>query len=245
MIENSNNLIDVVVPVLDRPKETFLTVEALLKANDDIRVILIHDGSTEKVNLDILATDRIVEKDTNARLGHSKALNFGLDLVKSDYVVTMHGDVVVHDKNWVRKAVKFLKENRDVGLIGAVGVSKERRLVTTLKNVHDRRWKLLIPEEDFTEVVFTDNMVNVFKNIGVRSDERVGLGGVTIWVDFKAMKLKLCVIKFDDAAHLPGSTRTLEVYTKVRPHQEGLKIYRSVLGKRLKELTGKSDVFEV
>lgn len=246
------DMTDIVIPCFGRPKETFLTVEALLKANDDIRVILVHDGGMDKPNLSALDTNRIIQLDL-PHGGQPKALNTAFKLVESEYTIIMHNDVIISDKGWVRKAVNFLKTHKDAGLVCASGtiqvwdnqMSKHVHLISSISRNkgNDRefvkRFNVVRPKEDFTETWRTDSMVNVFKT-GIKADERYGsdmIVGISFWIDVLAKKLKCYVMKFDDAIHIiDNPVRGLEAYKKIADISTEVKKQGKFVQLRLQEL---------
>ena len=244
------DILDVVIPCFGRPKQTFLTVEALLKANEDIRVILVHDGGMDKPDLSDLDTNRIIQLDL-PHSGQPKALNTAFKLVKSEYTVIMHNDVVINDKGWVEKAVNFLKRNKEAGMVCASGTDRiftsetdsYVRLTTSLNRdrIVKRNLKifhLVRPEKDFTETWRTDSMVNVFKT-GIKADERYGkdlIIGISFWIDILASGLKNYVMKFNDGRHLTSASYNTEAYKKITNNETEVKKQGEFIKLRLVEL---------
>ena len=193
--------INVIVVNVNRPIETKQTIKALLLANDDIRIILINNGSKQPINID---DPKVKVINLRQNLGQAKAVNIGLREVKSEYVCCMHNDIIVKDKNWIDRAVDFLKANSDAGLVDVFGwkllENNEIKRYTSMKgHEQDRATE---PPEDFTEVNRTDEMANVFRNDGLWADERYQKTCLGIWIDILARKQKLYVIKLEDATHL-------------------------------------------
>lgn len=219
------DMTDVIIPAFNRPEETFLTIEALLETNDDVQVILVHDGSTEKPDLSSLDINRIVQIDL-PHSGQAKALNAGFKLVKSEYVVVMDNDVIINDKNWVRKAVNFLKTNKEAGLIATIGVAYIYKdplhyycqyITSLIRKRGSFKFYLDIGmNQDFMEVWRTDNVVNIFKT-GIKADERYEIYGLSFWIDVKAKGLKCYIMRFNDGKHLLTRSFNLEAYKKLVP----------------------------
>lgn len=233
-------MIDVIVIGFERPVETFDTIKMLLDVNDDIRVILIHDGSVHRPCLDDLDNSKI----TQVRIKHSgqpKALNVGLGLVKSEYVVIMHNDILIKDVGWIGNAVKFLRANKEAGLVCSLGwqviynglLHSPFHSVSSLKNLVNCE-NHSSPKEDFKEVWKTDSHINIFKT-GIKADERYGLVGASFWVDVKAKGLKCYVMRFDDSLHILGSSKDLEVYKKLTTHAKERLIQVEVTDLRMEE----------
>lgn len=197
-----NKLIDAIVVNLNRPVETTKTVNALLEANDDVRVILVNNGSVKRPAIE--TADRITVIDLKENLGQAAGVNVGLDIARTEYICFMHNDIVVNDKNWIGKAVGFLKENKQAGLVDVYGwkmVNGEKRNITSMRG-HGRTTE---PSCDFEEVSRTDEMSNIFKNDGLRADERYLRTCCGVWIDILGRGQKLYVIRLRDAEHLPTS----------------------------------------
>ena len=171
----NNEKIDVIIPVLDRPKETIKTISSLFSNNRDINIIIVDNGSDD---LNYLDTFNVKIIKNNKNLGVTKALNQGLAIAKSKYIVLMHNDIEINSKNWIDKAIKFMKVNKDVGMVGAAGwkrlgksgLRKQNDFITAI----DVYKSFAKPKADFEEVVITDGCCNVVKNIGLKFDEHYG-----------------------------------------------------------------------
>ena len=192
-------MIDVIVVNLNRPKETMQTINALLKANDNTRIILVNNGSISKPN--IKTGYRITVIDLKENLGQAAGVNIGLNIAKSEYVCFMHNDIVINDKNWIDRAVNFLKENKQAGLVDVYGwkIIDEKLCNITSMRGHENVMK---PPSNFFEVQRTDEMANIFKNDGLKADERYLRTCCGVWIDVLGRGQKLYVIKLKDAEHL-------------------------------------------
>ena len=192
-------MIDIIVVNLNRPIQTKRTLGALLKANDNIRIILINNGSRERLKFD---NDKITVINLKKNIGQAKAVNIGLSKTTSEYVCFMHNDIVINDKDWLDKAINFLKENKEAGLIDVYGwkmINGKAKRITSLKG-HEKQ-RVLNPTSEFTEVFRTDEMANVFKNDGLRADERYKKTCCGVWIDILARGQKLYVIKLRNGSH--------------------------------------------
>ena len=232
-------MIDVIIGVVDRPLETRQTLEALFKANDNINVILVDDGSSEFVDLTGLPSTRINFINTGGRVGQAKSVNIGLDVSTSEYVVVMHNDIVINDKGWIDKAVEFLKTHSNAGLVSDLGWVLEDGYLpyipvsTTKEGPNNYCHTPML--EDFVEVYNTDNITSVFKNDGLRADERYGLGSYSLWVDIKAKGLKVYVMKFENSVHSVSSTRNIKAYTDITTWKEECELMTDIVQKRMIE----------
>lgn len=198
---------DVIITNIDRPKETIKNINALFKANDNIRVILINNGSICKP--EITSNERITVINLKENIGQAKAVNIGLEKAKSEYVCFMHNDITINDKNWISKAVNFLKKNKQAGLVDVYGwkmVDGKILRITSLRG----HGIVIKPSCDFEEVSRTDEMANIFKNDGLKADERYGRTCCGVWIDILGKGLKLYVIKLEDAEHSMNSEKITE-----------------------------------
>ena len=195
-------MIDVIVVNLNRPEETIQTINALFEANDDIRIILVNNGSDKRPEIE--TTNRITVIDLKKNLGQAAGVNVGLKKARSKYVCFMHNDIIVHDKNWIQKAVNFLKENKQAGLIDVYGwkiIDGKLRNITSMRG----HGNVMEPANDFEEVARTDEMANIFKKRGLRADERYLRTCCGVWIDVLGRGQKLYVIKLKDAEHIVTS----------------------------------------
>lgn len=167
-----SKIIDVIIPVLDRQKQTTETLEALLANNKNINVIIVDNDSDDISYLNKFKVTIIKNKTNN---GAIKALNQGLEIAKSEFIVLMHNDIAIHNKDWIDKAVKFMSDNPDVGIVGAAGWKKfeangEYFDLFTMIDFYKRS-----PRKEFDEMATLDGCCVVIRNIGLTYDESYGL----------------------------------------------------------------------
>lgn len=197
--------VDVIVVSFNRPHETGQTIKSLLKANDDINVILIDNASTEKPKFK--PNERLTVIYLGKNIGQAGAVNLWLRTSRAEYICFMHNDITVKDKNWIRKAVEFLKENPEAGLVDVYGYKNQDGQLTRITSMKGHDYQDIVkPEQDFTEVDRTDEMANIFKNDGYVADERYDLTCCGIWIEVLARGQKLYVIKLDDAEHFKSNS---------------------------------------
>lgn len=230
-----NSIIDVIVVNYNRPYEARLTIKSLLKANDNIRIILVN--TSKNVCLDDLPLDKIIELNLYENLGQAKAVNFGIKLTKSKYIMYCHNDIVINDLNWIRKAVNFLKENKEAGLVDVYGWKKKNDRVYTVSSLRPYcerpKDKHIIPEKDFEEVSRADCMANIFKK-DIRADERYGMTCTGVWIEILAKGLKLYVIKIKDGVHLPSRHKFDEIEDPILRKKQ--RKYQKSLNKKIRLL---------
>ncbi len=196
-------MMDVIVVNLNRPKETKKTIDCLLEANDNINIILVNNGSLKKAKH---KSKKVKTINLHRNLGQAGGVNMGLKQATSEYVCFMHNDIFIKDKNWIAKAVEFLKSNPEAGLVDIYGwkwIDGRLRHFTSLKG-HSRN-RPVEPTEEFTEVVRTDEMANIFKNDGLRADVRYRRTCCGVWIDVLGRGKKLYVIKLENGVHSKNS----------------------------------------
>ncbi|GAH27460.1 unnamed protein product, partial [marine sediment metagenome] len=98
-----------------------------------------------------------------------------LNISNSEYVCCMHSDYIVNDKDWISKAVNFLKSNKEAGLIGVFGwkVNDKGKFSTVSAKT----------AKGFEEVVRSDCIINIFKNDGIRANQNQKLNLTDIWIE--------------------------------------------------------------
>ena len=164
---------DVVMVTLDRETETIKTLESLF-INKNIKVIIIDNGSRDVQYLTKYPISMVVNNKSN--IGVVKAINQGLDIADSKYIIIIHNDVTV-SSGWIEKAVKFMDSHNDVGIIGTSGwteIASDGSCDTKniVSGISGYKYKFKL---DFTEVAVTDGQCNLIRNIELRLDEDYGL----------------------------------------------------------------------
>lgn len=164
--------IDVIIPVLDRPEETIKTLKSLFANNENINVIIIDNGSIDLSYLDGFDV-KIIKNRKN--FGTPKALNQGLNISRSKYVVLMHNDIVINTKDWIKTACDFLDRDDKAGLVGIAGWTAIREngsysrkdIVTAIDKYNAKPYS-------FAEVAMCDGSCVVARNCEIKYDEVYG-----------------------------------------------------------------------
>ncbi|OFW53223.1 MAG: hypothetical protein A2163_09755 [Actinobacteria bacterium RBG_13_35_12] len=162
---------DVIMATLDREVETTRTLSSLFKNNKNINVIVVDNGSDD---LDYLKKFDVKVIANKENAGAIKALNQGIGLAKSKYIVVMHNDIAIDNNGWIASAIKFMEANPDAGIVGTSGWleiksnGSHNDIVSGIA-VYGYKFK-----SDFVEVAVTDGQCNVIRNIGLTFDEKYG-----------------------------------------------------------------------
>jgi len=168
-------MIDVIMPVLDRPSETIMTLESLYEQNENIRVIVVDNGSYKLDYLDEFPDVTLIKNDMN--LGAIKAFNQGLEIAASDHIVVMHNDILIAYKDWIAGAVEIMESDVNIGMVGVAGWEKidqwgEYCSETSISAINGIRNSA--DQKTSGAVAVSDGCCNVIRNIGLRFDERYG-----------------------------------------------------------------------
>lgn len=111
--------VNVVMSVFNDERYVGEAVDSILNQTfRDFEFIIINDGSTDRTR-EILSSyrDHRIHLFDQENMGLTKSLNRGLSLARSEYIARMDGDDI-SDSTRLEKEVRFLDQNRDVGLVG-------------------------------------------------------------------------------------------------------------------------------
>lgn len=116
------SLVSIIVPVFNVEKKLSTCVDALLKQTyEDVRIILINDGSTDKSGLicdEYSKIDRRVQTIHIKNSGVSAARNTGLEYANSPYVMFVDSDDKIESELVERLLDKALDEDADFVMCG-------------------------------------------------------------------------------------------------------------------------------
>lgn len=112
--------ISVIIINYNTPAVTKQAIQALLqnRANFDVEIILIDNGSKEKMIRDEWFREVVhiyIENDTNR--GFAGAVNQGLEKATGGYIFLLNSDAFVNSST-LSGMVHFLKENKNYGIVG-------------------------------------------------------------------------------------------------------------------------------
>ncbi|MFC1786435.1 glycosyltransferase [Halobacteriota archaeon] len=168
--------ISVVIPAYNGEKTIGKTIESILnqKYEGEIEIIIVNDCSTDGT-LEVVQQypTKIINNDTNLGLAYS--VNKGVKASKNDIVSVIHEDILLIDKEWVKKLVPYLKE----------GVAVVSSPVMLPREIYDTFgfWEMVLfswdLKEDYEKTVeiFTDGY-NEFKNVIFKKDIFLKFGGL-------------------------------------------------------------------
>jgi hypothetical protein len=93
------------------------------------------DRSIERLRADSLEVDYVpVDNVDSAFSSAGAALNHGATLGRNDYFVFVHQDVYLHSIEALERAAGMLADDESIGLIGAIGITADGRLVGQIRD---------------------------------------------------------------------------------------------------------------
>lgn len=128
MVNNKESLVSILITAYNAEDYLEYTLDALiLQSYPILEIVIVDDGSvdsTPSIMTRKAIDDKRIKVFFPGRVGRSKALNFGLRQCHGEFVaVNDADDFSKHDR--IEKQLAFMKENREVGLLG------------TSKEIHD------------------------------------------------------------------------------------------------------------
>lgn len=113
---------DIILPVCDQFQFTKNCIESIIaKTRTPYRIIVINNGKNEETKSYLAEAkkklgDKIVIVQNQTNIGWVKALNQGIAMSSSPYLVFQNDDTVVTE-NWLGKMIKILEENENIGIV--------------------------------------------------------------------------------------------------------------------------------
>lgn len=155
-----------------------MSLDALADVTRDYSLVLIDNGFDDQELIEELKPETYIRNDEN--VGVLKAINQGLDACcDATYIAVMHSDCLILDDGWLDHIIEFMDKRQDVGVVALCGrqsVDKDGRLDddSTVYNQQEY-FDHCKPSWRFTEVAVIDGVCFVFRNIGLRMDETLGI----------------------------------------------------------------------
>lgn len=117
----TDDLIDIVVPVWNRPVETGACLVAVIEQTPNARLVIVDNSSdreTERMLEEIAEAldERILLFRNSANEGFVRAVNRGLERAESRYTALVRYNSVV-TAGWLEPLLAFANENNDAGII--------------------------------------------------------------------------------------------------------------------------------
>ncbi|WP_227851139.1 glycosyltransferase family 2 protein [Clostridioides sp. ES-S-0123-01] len=107
-------MVDIVIPNYNGESYLKNCIESVLKQTyTDFRIIVIDNNSTDSLYSWIYDYKNIIFKRLDKNYGFSKAVNEGIKLSKSKFVVMLNNDTEV-DKEWLKNLVELITSNKKI-----------------------------------------------------------------------------------------------------------------------------------
>src|SRR5690606_2699970 len=117
---------DIIIPSWNMSEVAIKCLLSIKKYSKNYRVIFVDNGSTEEEFskiYDVLKTMSHLLIKNSKNLGFVKAVNQGIKLSTSDFVIFMNNDTEAVE-NWLEKLAQPLIENEEVGVSGPLTTTK-------------------------------------------------------------------------------------------------------------------------
>lgn len=231
------------VPILNQPEMTQQFLDTL-RANEGehLPIILVDNGSTPPLRdwlIGLTEGDFVIRNDEN--VGVRTALNQIYQVAKPnfDYIIYLHNDVLIHEKDWDKKIIRNLAEDDNIGVAGFYGAKGigVPGIYSVPYQIHQ-----LVRTENVSNCIRMNAAVHGFRNIrgGKETEEVAVLDGFCLIVNMNLLKQTdgfdrnlpphhmydndICLESIDrgfknvviamDADHLGGRTDVGEDWTK-------------------------------
>jgi len=109
-------MISVIIPVYNREQLIQETLNSLVMQDTDLDIIVVDDGSTDKTYQIIEDRFPTIRLYKTTHLGAASARNFGLEKVKSKYVLFLDSDDIL-SPSFFKKKIKVLNANNDIAAV--------------------------------------------------------------------------------------------------------------------------------
>ncbi len=121
--------ISVIIPVHNRLEMTKECVECIREKNPGYlyEIIIVDNGSSDETGDFFSRATTVVYHRNESNLGISEALNQGANLAHHALLCFMHNDVLICQKDWMKKVSKFFSQNTLVGVLGFYGAKCIRK----------------------------------------------------------------------------------------------------------------------
>jgi len=171
-------MITVLLPIMDRHDITYQALDALVdNATGALDIIIVDNGSDQPFlpytdwditnlypNKDV--TIRVVRNEVNVA-GYGALLQI-LDMAKSDIVLWMHNDVLIHEKGWDTRILAHFNADSLLGIagfFGAPGVADNGGRIGSMGNMLGRTWGT--PQESHGERMIHIHPAAVFDSLAI------------------------------------------------------------------------------
>jgi glycosyltransferase involved in cell wall biosynthesis len=144
----------ILIPNYKTPTLTKICLRLIRKYTDlsSVEVIVIDNDSKDESTkyLKSLKWIKLIErkgiKGEGGPMSHAKALDLGLRMVKTNYVISFHTDTFVKDKNWLKILLDPFKEKNNLAAVGSWKL-ENKKILNNIGKKFEYLFKLLIGQE--------------------------------------------------------------------------------------------------
>lgn len=200
-------LVSVVMPAYNGEKTICGSIESVLNQNyKSIELIIIDDASKDKTFEKIseckhkssITFYRVIKHDRN--LGLAATLNHGIKECHGKYIIILHQDCVLADRDWIINALEYFYNNAVAVVTGYYGIPPEKisfmekAFGIIRKQYHAANSKLIDEEVTFSEGKCDVYRKDVLKRIG-GFPERFRIAGEDLFVSYKIRQQGFLILK--------------------------------------------------
>ena len=107
-------MVSIIIPVLNEDEMTRACIESIVVNTDDYEIIIVDNGSSQKVDIDFYCSELPVKMICNAENeGFPKAVNQGIEAANGNVIVILNNDVVL-TPHWLEKLQWHLSHGLDM-----------------------------------------------------------------------------------------------------------------------------------
>ncbi|MFA6078503.1 MAG: glycosyltransferase [Candidatus Omnitrophota bacterium] len=118
--------VSIIIAVWNQLGYTKLTVESILRNTSDVpfEFVIVDNNSKPEIKkyFELLQKEQSVNYIRNeTNLGAIKAINQGIRAARYDYIMVIHNDVVIMEKDWLKKITDVMDSDPRIGIAGLAG----------------------------------------------------------------------------------------------------------------------------
>ncbi|MEW9672177.1 glycosyltransferase family 2 protein [Ammoniphilus sp. 3BR4] len=131
-------MLTIVIPVLNRIELTRECIRHIREnSSKHIQIVIVDNGSSEDVRKELIKLcDKLITLDKN--LGVIPAMNVGWKHCDTDYIMFMHNDLYILEKDWDSRVENVLRKVSNIGVAGfggGNGIRKDGRRMHFASNM--------------------------------------------------------------------------------------------------------------
>ncbi|TET55902.1 glycosyltransferase [Candidatus Bathyarchaeota archaeon] len=200
-------LVSVIMPTFNGEKTVLDSIESVLNQTyKSIELIIIDDASrdntfesiTEHKRKNDIARYRAIKHDMN--IGLAATLNHGIKECHGKYVIILHQDCVLADRNWIVNALEYFANSNVAVVTGYYGIPPEKLGFTAKAfGIFRRQYHAVSSVQVDEEVTFSEGKCDVYRKDVLESIggflERFRIAGEDLVVSYKIRQQGFLILK--------------------------------------------------